>query len=56
MATKPVDQNADNIQIINTAIFEMALLLGQTFVKGNLALKVIQVVSCTELPVSSFQP
>ena len=52
MAIEPVDQNADNIQIINTVIFEMASLLGQTSVKGNLALEVIQVVSCTELSVS----
>ena len=41
MATKPVDQNSDNIQIINTVIFEIASLLRQTFVKGNLALEVI---------------
>ena len=54
-ATNPVDQNVDNIQIINAVIFEVASLLGQTSIKGYPALRVIQVVSRTELPVSSFQ-
>ena len=43
--TEPVDQNADNIQIISKVLFEMASLLSQASVKGNLQPEVIQMVS-----------
>ena len=55
MTTKPVDQNADNIQIISAVLFEMASLLGQASVKGNFEPEVIQMVSCIAHSMSSFQ-
>ena len=55
MTTERVDQNVDNIQIISTVIFEMASLLGQASVKGNLEPEVIQIVSHIDHSTSSFQ-
>ena len=55
MTTEPVDQNADNIQIISTVIIELASLLSQASVKGNLEPEVIQIVSHIEHSMSSFQ-
>ena len=49
MTAKPSDKNADNIKIISIVIVEVASLLGQTSVEGNLEPEVIQMVSCTEL-------
>ena len=55
MTTEPADQNMDNIQIISTVMFEVALLLDQTLVEGNLEPQVIAMVSCDARSSSSFQ-